>query len=48
MLATLLTLVLAVHGGLFAGTVLYSAYKASRADRISSAAQKLCGLPLIF
>lgn len=46
MLATLLLLVLAVHGGLFAGTILYAAHKSARITRISTYALRLCGFTL--
>ncbi len=45
MLATLLLLVLAINGGLFTGTILYTAHKAARMDQVIGLAQKLWDLP---
>lgn len=41
MLATLLIVVLAVNGGLFAGTILYTAMQTARIDQIISLTDKL-------
>jgi hypothetical protein len=41
MLAILLLLVLAVNGGLFTGTIMYSAYKAAHYDQTISFIQKM-------
>jgi len=47
MLAITLLLLMAVNGGLFAGTILYSAYKSAKLDHLLSIAQKLWDLPFI-
>lgn len=41
MLAILLLLVLAINGGLFTGTIVYSAYKAARYDQAISFIQQM-------
>lgn len=41
MLAILLLLVLAINGGLFTGTIMYSAYKAADYDRTISFIEKM-------
>lgn len=41
MLAILLLLVLAINGGLFTGTIMYSAYKAARYDQAISFIEKM-------
>lgn len=48
MLAVILLMVLAINGGLFAGTILYSAYKAAAFDQILTHAQKLNPLDLLW
>ncbi len=48
MLAIILMLVLAVNGGLFTGTILYSAYKSAKLDQLLSIAQKMWDIPLSF
>jgi hypothetical protein len=48
MLATLLLLVLAINGGLFAGTLMYSAYKASRMEELTGYAERLWRIMLLF
>lgn len=47
MLAITLLLVLAVNGGLFAGTILYSAYETAKIDQLIGFAQKLWDLPFL-
>ena len=46
MLAIIVLMVLAIHGGLFAGTIVYSAWKAARLDQTIGFAEKLWSLPL--
>ena len=45
MLATLLLLVLSINGGLFTGTILYTAYRALKLDQTLSIAQDVWSLP---
>jgi len=40
-------LILAVNGGVFAGTILYSARQAARLDQLLGFAQKLWDLPFL-
>ncbi len=47
MLAIALLLVLAVNGGLFAGTILHSAYQTAKFDQVLGIAQKLLHLPFV-
>ncbi len=47
MLAIALLLVLAVNGGLFAGTILHSAYQTAKFDQLLGFAQKLWSVPFI-
>ena len=47
MLAIALMLVLAINGGLFTGTILYSAYETARLDQLLGFAQKLWDLPFL-
>jgi hypothetical protein len=48
MLSIIVLMVLAINGGLFAGTILYSAWKAARLDQTINFAEKLWSLPLSF
>lgn len=48
MLSIIVLMVLAIHGGLFAGTIAYSAWKAARMDQTITFAEKLWSLPLSF
>lgn len=45
MFSIIILMVLAVHGGLFAGTILYSAWKTARLDQTINFAEKLWPLP---
>ena len=47
MLAIALMLVLAVNGGLFTGTILFSAYKTAKFDQLLGFAQKFWDMPFI-
>ncbi len=47
MLAITLMLILAVNGGVFAGTILYSAWQTAKLDQLLGFAQKLWSLPFI-
>lgn len=47
MLAITLMLVLAVNGGVFMGTILYSAREVARFDQLLGFAQKLWDLPFM-
>ncbi len=47
MLAITLMLILAVNGGVFAGTILLSAWESAKLDQLLGFAQKLWDLPFI-
>lgn len=47
MLAITLMLILAVNGGVFTGTILYSAWQTAKLDQLLGFAQKLWTLPFI-
>lgn len=46
MFSIIILMVLAIHGGLFAGTIMYSAWKAARLNQTIHFAEKLWSLPL--
>ncbi|MCB1556828.1 MAG: hypothetical protein KDJ15_05890 [Alphaproteobacteria bacterium] len=46
MLALILMLVLGVTGGLFAGTILYTAHKAAKIDHLHGIVQQMWDAPL--
>ena len=48
MLVALLLLVLAINGGLFAGTILYTAYNTARMNQLRSYAAKMWNIPALF
>jgi len=47
MLAITLMLVLAINGGVFAGTILFSAWQTAKLEQLLGFAQKLWDLPFI-
>ncbi|MCB9988561.1 MAG: hypothetical protein H6868_04405 [Rhodospirillales bacterium] len=48
MLAMILMLVLAINGGLFAGTILYTAYNSAQMDELRSLTHKMWDVPMFF
>lgn len=46
MLSIIILMVLAIHGGLFAGTIMYSAWRAAQLDQTINFAEKMWSLPL--
>lgn len=48
MFSIIILMVLAIHGGLFAGTILYSAWRAARLNQTIDFAEKLWSLPFSF
>ena len=48
MLSIIILMVLAIHGGLFTGTIVYSAWKTARLDQTINFAEKLWSMPLSF
>lgn len=48
MFSIIIMLVLAIHGGLFAGTIMYSAWRAARVNQTIAFAEKLWSLPFSF
>ncbi len=46
MASIIILMVLAIHGGLFAGTIMYSAWKAARMNQTINFAEKLWSLPV--
>lgn len=45
MFSIIILMVLAIHGGLFAGTILYSAWHAAQVNQTIAFAEKLWSLP---
>lgn len=46
MLSIIILMVLAIHGGLFAGTIMYSAWRTAQLDQTINFAEKMWSLPL--